>query len=568
MMDSMTAAQLQAWLRQNFPVENERHEWKSWQNLRKHVSGEAGDDVLSYASAIANMDGGTLVLGVEDKTLRITGILDVGNFTPENLPERLAGNCTHLPTQGLRVEAITTSDTAQLVWLIHIPRHSPRQPVVSHRKAWQRIGDSLTQLRADRHEAILREHVAGQDWSAGLVSGATVADLDPAAITKAREKFAAKHQLERWSAEIAGWDTNEFLDRAKITLHGQITRAALLLLGLPESVGLLPHSTAEITWKVPDERIAKHFGPPFMLTTTDVGQHIRNPNIKLFPATELLAIELPRYDMKVILEGLHNCVAHQDYEQAGRIVVLETMGRLQLSNPGSFVDGQPEDYFTGERTPSVYRNPWLAQAMNNIGMIDKGGYGIRDMVASQRKRYLPLPDYEDSTMGQTVFNIYGQVIDENYSKLLIERADLPLEQVVWLDRVQKNHRIADVQSAVLRKAKLIEGRKPNFFVSAAVAQVTNTENQYVLNKGFDDDHCKRVILKRLRLGPATGDDLRKLVINMLPAVLDAKEKNTKVKNLRTALRLHGLEGVFIEVSPSGPLRGAGAIWRIRAKQIV
>ena len=187
MIDSMTAGELQAWLKLHYPVENERHEWKSWQNLGKHVSREAGDDVLSYASAIANMNGGTLVVGVEDKTLRVTGILDVGNFTPENLPERIAGNCAHLPTEGLRVEAIMTSDTAQLVWLIHIPRHLPRQPVVSHRKAWQRIGDSLTQMRADRHDAILREHLAGQDWSAGLVPGATVADLDAAAIAKARE---------------------------------------------------------------------------------------------------------------------------------------------------------------------------------------------------------------------------------------------------------------------------------------------------------------------------------------------------------------------------------------------
>jgi ATP-dependent DNA helicase RecG len=559
MRASMTAKELQAWLKQNYPVENERHEWKSWQNLRKHVSDGAGDDMLSYVSAIANMDGGTLVLGVEDKTLRITGIVDVGNYTPENLPERLSGNCAHLPTEGLCVEAITTSDTAQLVWLIHIPRHSPRQPVVSHRKAWQRIGDSLTQLRADRHEAILREHLAGQDWSAGLVPSATVADLDPAAIAKAREKFSAKHQLERWAAEISSWSTDEFLDRAKITLHGQITRAALLLLGLPESVGLLPNSTAEITWKVPDERIAKHFGPPFMLTTTEVGQHIRNPNIKLFPATELLAIELPRYDMKVILEGLHNCVAHQDYEEAGRIVVLETTGRLQLSNPGSFVDGQPEDYFTGERTPSVYRNPWLAQAMNSIGMIDKGGYGIRDMVAGQRKRYLPLPDYEDSTMGRTVFNIYGQVIDENYSKLLIERADLPLEQVVWLDRVQKKHQIADVQSAVLRRAKLIEGRKPNFFVSAKIADATNTRPEYTRNKGLDDHYYKTFVLQHIRkFKSVPASEVRALLLDKLPHSLSEQQKLAKVKNLLTALRMTGLDGQkIVATSP-----GKGAKWSI------
>lgn len=561
---SMTAKALQTWLKARFPKEDERHEGKEWHSLKSNISGRKGEDLVSYVSALANMEGGCIVIGVQDKTLTVTGIADFADYTPENVIHRILGKTPGLPSVGLSVEAMQTSDTGATIWLVHVPRHSPRQPVQAHDKAWQRDGDSLVELRPDRLRGILTELIAGQDWSAGLVPGATVADLDPAAIAKAREKFAAKHSQERWAAEIASWSTEEFLDRAKITLHGQITRTALLLLGLPQSVGLLPNSTAEITWKVPDERIAKHFGPPFVLTTTEVGQHIRNPNIKLFPATELLAIELPRYDMKVILEGLHNCLAHQDYEQAGRIVVLETVGRLRMSNLGGFVDGKPEDYFTGGRTPSVYRNPWLAEAMNNIGMIDKGGYGIGDMVRSQRKRYLPLPDFEGSTRIETVFNIYGQQIDENYSRSLMEHTDLPIEQVIWLDRVQKKLKVADEQANLLRKAKLIEGRKPNFFVSAVVANVTNTQNQYVLNKGFEDDHYKRTILKRLRLGPATGDQLRQLVLDKLPAVLSDKEKETKVKNLRTALRLRGLEGVFIEVAPTGPARGAGAIWRIKA----
>ncbi len=564
MDSSMTAKELQAFLKARFPKENERHEWKEWASLKSNISGRKGEDLVSYVSALANMDGGCVVIGVQDKTLAVTGIQDFATYTLEDVAHRILGKTPGLPSLGLHIEARHASDTGAIVWLVHVPRHAPRQPVQAHDKAWQRDGDSLVELRPDRLRGILTELIAGLDWSAEIVPRATLADLDAAAIAKAREKFAAKHQQERWAAEISGWSTEEFLDRAKITLHGNITRTALLLLGLPQSVGLLPNSTAEITWKVPDERIAKHFGPPFLLTTTEVGQHIRNPNIKLFPATELLAIELPRYDIKVILEGLHNCIAHQDYEQAGRIVVLETVGRLRLSNLGGFVDGKPEDYFTGDRTPSVYRNHWLAIAMNNIGMIDKGGYGIRDMVTSQRKRYLPLPDYEGSTPIETLFNIYGQQIDENYSRLLMERSDLPLEQVIWLDRVQKKLKIADDQAALLRRAQLIEGRKPNFFVSAVVAKVTNTQNQYVLNKGFDDDHYKRTILKRLKLGPATGDQLRQLVLDKLPAVLSAKEKETKVKNLRTALRLRGLEGVFIEVATSGPSRGAGAIWRIKA----
>lgn len=559
MTNAMTAAQLQAWLKERYPVENERNEWKEWRSLKSNISGRKGDDLVSYISALANMEGGCIVIGVEDKTLVVTGIQDFSDYTPDNVVHRILGKTPHLPSMGLRLEELRASDTGAVIWLVHVPRHAPRQPVQAHDKAWQRDRDSLVELRPDRLRGILTELIAGLDWSAEIVPRATMADLDPAAIAKAREKFAAKHSQERWAAEIPSWSTVEFLDRAKITLHGQITRTALLLLGQPQSVGLLPNSTAEITWKVPEERIAKHFGPPFLLTTTEVGQHIRNPNIKLFPATELLAIELPRYDIKVILEGLHNCLAHQDYEQAGRIVVLETMGRLRLSNLGGFVDGKPEDYYIGDRTPSVYRNPWLAVAMNNIGMIDKGGYGIRDMVASQRKRYLPLPDYEGSTPIETAFNVYGQQIDENYSKLLIERADLPLEQVIWLDRVQKKHRIADDQSALLRKLKLIEGRKPNFFVSANVADATDTRAEYTRNKGLDDHYYKTFVLQHIqRFKSVPASEVRSLLRGKLPDSLTDDQKRTKIKNLLTALRIAGLDGQkIVATSP-----GKGARWSI------
>ena len=548
----MTAKEPQMWLKARFPKEDERHEWKEWRSLKSNVSGRKGEDLVSYVSAVSNMDGGCIVIGVQDKTLAVTGIADFADYTLENVLHRILGKTPGLPSLGLSVEALQASDTGATIWLVHVPRHAPRQPVQAHDKAWQRDGDSLVELRPDRLRGILTELIAGQDWSAELVPRATLADLDPTAIAKAREKFAAKHSQERWAADIAAWSTEEFLDKAKITLHGQITRTALLLLGTPQSVGLLPNSTAEITWKVPEERIAKHFGPPFLLTTTDVGQHIRNPNLKLFPATELLAIELPRYDTKVILEGLHNCIAHQDYEQAGRIVVLESKGRLRLSNLGGFVDGQPEDYFTGERTPSVYRNPWLAVAMNNIGMIDKGGYGIGDMVRSQRKRYLPLPDFEGSTCAQTVFNIYGQQIDENYSRLLMERSDLPLEQVVWLDRVQKKHRIADEQAAVLRRAKLIEGRKPNFFVSAHVADATDTRTDYTRNKGLDDHYYKTLILQHIRQFKSVSlAEVRSLLLDKLPNSLTQEQKLIKLKNLLATLRTTGLDGTKIVASGAG-----------------
>ena len=60
----MIEKELKAYIQLNFPQENEKCEWKEFKNLKHSISGSEGDDVISYISAIANMKGGHLVLGV------------------------------------------------------------------------------------------------------------------------------------------------------------------------------------------------------------------------------------------------------------------------------------------------------------------------------------------------------------------------------------------------------------------------------------------------------------------------------------------------------------------------
>ena len=530
---TMTARELQAWLRAGFPKENERYEWKEWRSLKSNISGRKGEDLVSYVSALANMDGGCIVIGVQDRTLAVTGIQEFADYTVENVVHRVLGKTPGLPSMGLRVQELRASDTGAVVWLVHVPRHAPRELVLAHDQAWQRDGDSLVELREDRRRAILLEPLAGEDWSAVLVPQATLEDLDVAAIAKAREKYAERHQREPWADQIPHWSAEKLLDKIGLTLHGRITRACMLLLGHPESASafLSPHP-AEITWKVAAERVAEHFHPPFLLTTTDVALRIRNPNIKLFPANELLAVTLPRYDTnKVLLEGLHNCLAHQDYAQCGRIVVEESAGLVRMINLGGFFDGQPEDYASGTRTPGRYRNDRLAKAMAEVGMIDKVGFGIHDMVQAQRRRFLPLPDYEGSSLLRTVFNIYGQEIDENYSHWLMERTDLPIEHVLWLDRLQKKLRLDAAQVAELRRAGLIEGRSPKLHISAQMAVATEQEVAYLNHKGLDSKHYKGLVLGLLALGPQPRAKINAMLLPKLPAAIALSSQKTFIKNL-------------------------------------
>ncbi len=536
----MNASELQRHLRERFPVENDRHEWKEWRNLKHTVSGAKGEDLLCYVSALANMDGGCVVIGAADGSLAPTGIDELHDYTAETLPHRLLGRCANLPSLGLHVEPLRAEDGGAIVWVVHVPRHAPRKPVYAHDMAWQRDHDKLVPLREDRLAAILAEPLAGEDWSAVVVQGAEIGDLNQQALALARAQYADKHAGDKWAGDVSGWSDAEFLDRARITMHGGITRAALLLLGSAERAAARLGHPAEISWKLPAERVVEHFAPPFLLATSGVMQRIRNPIIKLFPETQLIPVQVPRYESRLVLEALHNCIAHQDYARGERIVVEEWPHRLCLTNAGGFVDGRPEDYFSGARTPNLYRNPWLAAAMDEIGMIDKAGFGISDMVRIQRERFLPLPDYQGSTAARTVFNVMGQSLSQDYSRLLMERPDIGLATVLVLDLLQKGLPLSAEQRRHLRDQSLIEGRGARVTISAGVATATGREAEYVAASGLDGMHFRALVLKLLATGPQPRAMIDRVLLDKLPATISGNSaRRSYVRSLLREMARRG-----------------------------
>lgn len=81
----MTELELQQYLLREYPQENARCEWKEFKNLNNSFCGNEKDDVTTYVSAIANMEGGHLVIGVKDKTLEIVGT-DISRLTFNGQP--------------------------------------------------------------------------------------------------------------------------------------------------------------------------------------------------------------------------------------------------------------------------------------------------------------------------------------------------------------------------------------------------------------------------------------------------------------------------------------------------
>ncbi len=84
----------------------------------------------------------------------------------------------------------------------------------------------------------------------------------------------------------------------------------------------------------------------------------------------------------------------------------------------------------------IYRNPFLAEAMVNLNMIDTQGGGIKRMFLTQAKRFFPMPDYDLADPERVAVRLLGSILDERYSQLLMERSDLGLRTVILLDKVQ------------------------------------------------------------------------------------------------------------------------------------
>ncbi|MBC6440050.1 MAG: putative DNA binding domain-containing protein [Rhodospirillales bacterium] len=503
------------------------------------------DKLGKYASALANeanlrgYERAWLVFGVDDKTRQVCGT------DYKEAPERLQADKQQVRdgTGSFTFRDIhVLTHAGHRVVLFEIPA-APRGMAIGWKGHYYgRAGESLVPLGQEKLDEI-RSQTLATDWTAQILPDTTLADLDDTALKLARERFAEKYANRFQADEIAGWSDAVLLDRAKVTQNGQITRAALLLLGKPETAWMLNPHPAEITWKLEgEERAYEHFSPPFLLATSELFSRIRNVQLRILPGNQLLPHEVSKYDQRVVLEALHNCIAHQDYTRSGQIVIVEQLDRLIFQNEGGFFEEKkPEDYVLGERVPRRYRNLFLAQAMTELNMIDRMGYGIQDIYRRQQERFLPLPDYDLTEPNAVKLTIHGRILDKAYSRMLMQRTGLPLANVLALDRVQKGLPISEDSLRHLRRERLIEGRKPNIHVSAKVAAATASKAEYIRTRAQDDAYYARLLSDYLgKFGKADRAEIDRLLTGKLSDALSPEQKRVKISNLLTKLRRQGL----------------------------
>ncbi len=513
------------------PAETECVEFKEAKN--KFHFGEIGKyfSALSNEANLKNKNCGWLICGIEDKSRKIVNTRFRPNRTDlDSLKSEIANKTT---TRITFIEIYEVHQPEGRVIMFQIPPAPKGIPIAWEGHYYGRDGESLVPLNLQEIEQI-RNQGQQSDWSAQICKGATIEDLDPAAIAKARVNY--KEKFPQNAPDVDKWDDITFLNKAKVTIQGKITRTAIILLGKDESEHFITPSIAKITWVLKDEhnieKDYEHFGPPFLLNVDNVYSKIRNLKYRYLLNDSLFPTEVTKYEPWVMREVLHNCIAHQDYELRGRISVVENPDDLIFLNLGSFIPESVEKVIEQDSPPERYRNSFLANAMVNLNMIDTLGGGIKKMFILQRNRHFPMPDYDLKEPDKVKVRIIGKVIDENYTKMLINKTDLSLKTVICLDKVQKKIKLSRDEHKLLKTQKLVEGRYPNLFVTAKIAAITGDKSTYIKQRAFDDQHYKEMVIAFIKqYGSASRKDINDLLLNKLSDALDQKQKFSKIHNL-------------------------------------
>ena len=411
--------------------------------------------------------------------------------------------------------------------------------------AYAREHESVCPLPMNKVD-LIRSQI-GMDWSKEIVKEASLDDLDPTAVQKARELFSKRQSDRRKAQEILSQLSDiEVLNKAGITIKGEITRTALLLLGKSEASyffdGFIPRITWTLYYADTSVKAYEHFDMPLLLAVDSVYSKIRNEKYRYIAGQQtVFPDEVNQYEPELIKELINNCIAHQDYRMRGKINVEEFEDRLVFMNEGAFIPETIEAALEPGYKPPYYRNMFLCNAMVNLYMIDSNSMGIPMIYQIQRDKCFPLPTYDLSVVNRVKVIIYGKILDKNYTQLLRADTDINMGIVFLLDKVQKKEIISKESFKILKRQGLVEGRYPNIFVSFKIADLVGQRAVYVRNKGLDDDICKQLIMKALEtMGEASKQEIMEVLENALPEILNEDQKSKKVSNLLQSMKREGL----------------------------
>ncbi|MFH0812756.1 MAG: RNA-binding domain-containing protein [Pseudomonadota bacterium] len=398
-------------------------------------------DLPDYCAAIANEGGGKLVLGVNDDG-KVVGTKAFSG-THAKLSIELFQKIR------IRVDIEELHHPNGRVLIFHIPSRPVGQVVRSSGSYTYpyRVGESLVEMDTATLKNILNE--TEPDFSAQIVPGLEITDLDEEALQNFRT---------RWAQKAKRVDFLEFPDEKMLTAVGLLSEkglnyAALILCGKKGKLeSLLPGSETIFEWRQESGKIPHDFRvnwrEPFFKIYDAIWETINARNSR-FPFQEgLFQREVFAFNEKAIREALLNAVTHRDYSIGGRSIFIKASPKeFVIESPGGFPPGITIDNILYK---SCWRNRRIAETFEKAELVERAGQGMKDIFESTIREGKGVPDLGDSDTYSVTLKIPAQVKDKNFILFLEKVARekqtlLSFEEIFELEKIRELRKIEEVK---------------------------------------------------------------------------------------------------------------------------
>ncbi|MHB0764829.1 ATP-binding protein [Stutzerimonas sp. NM35] len=345
------------------------------------VEGPHPDSLADELAAMGNAQGGTLILGVDDKTRQVLGITYTALDTVEQWLAEICQTRIQPPLDIATRHIELPDETGQLqpVIIVTVPRSlmvhkSPNGYFkrVAHAKR-EMTPDVLARLFQQRSQARLIR------FDEQAVSGTTLDLADPLLIQPFLREGEGEADLQLQRLHLTTDDDGV----QRLSVAGALLCTAKPTKWLPSAyIQAVAYSG---TVNDPHEQVdAKDFDGPLHQQIWDafdfVRLHMRVPARK-----EMGRVDYPQYSLRAVFEALVNAVAHRDYSiWGGRIRLHLFADRLELYSPGALLNSMTVEAM---RAMSMPRNevisslfaryyPVREQGLGREYLMDRRGSGV------------------------------------------------------------------------------------------------------------------------------------------------------------------------------------------------
>lgn len=383
--------------------------------------------------AMANTDGGNILLGVEDDGF-VSGLGDAAKMQTNfwnTVNNRGHVSVNLLTDQSVRIETIDSKD----VLVIAVPRADRRQrPVFLSQNPL--TGTYRRNFEGDYHcsEEEVRRMLADQSDAPAdslILKGFTFDDLDSDSLQQYRNRFSAARPQHPWLelseqdllTKLGGWRKDRESNEEGLTVAG------LLMFGKDEAIrdpAAIPQYHLDYREILADEADVR-WSDRITIDGTWVGNLYQFYHRAIQKLTADLKIpfklepDLFRKDDTIVheavREALVNALIHADFRGQGGIVIEKHVNQFTLSNPGTLLLSFDQLLKGGV---SECRNKSLQKMFLMIGGGEQAGSGIDKIRKGWNSQHWRLPRIQERTKPDRVTLVLPMVSllpEESVAKL-------------------------------------------------------------------------------------------------------------------------------------------------------